>query len=139
MVILFKPYFMDAIRNRDKTQTRRNHKVRRWKIGSLQQCRTLLFGHPFAIVRIKNEWQERVNQITPAGVRAEGFTGKARLPVLTPAQFVKGFLKIAAGHVTPKSLIWVYEFELVKDCGEEFLDWLMKKGTTKGDYGKFGE
>lgn len=112
-MLLFKPYFQEAIWRGLKTQTRRNHKKQRCKVGSLQQCRTTLFGKPFAIIRVKRVWRERLADITPDEVRAEGFPSPG-LAALTPAQFITGFRKIASRHVTRRSKIYVYEFETVE-------------------------
>lgn len=114
-MLLFMEQFVPAIRNGDKTETRRNHKKPRCKVGSLQQCRTTLFGKPFAIIRVKDVWIELVSDITPEGVKAEGFPSPG-LPALTPAQFIKGFLEIASGHITRGSKIYVYQFETVSSC-----------------------
>ena len=51
-MILFKPEHVQPTLTRRKTQTRRVGK-RRWNVGAVhQQCRTQLYGQPFARIRI---------------------------------------------------------------------------------------
>jgi len=107
-LFLFKDYFMNAIVMGRKTQTRRNHKRPRAKVGVVHQCRTTLFGKPFAHIKILRVWQERLGDISQEDVKAEGVWP------LTPEEFIEGFMEVAKGKVTRDSMLWCYEFEYVE-------------------------
>jgi len=99
---------MDAIVKGRKTQTRRDHKRARAKVGAVHQCRTTLFGEPFAHIKILRVWQERLKDISQEDVNAEG------LWPLSRQEFIEGFLEITKGKVTRESVLWCYEFECVE-------------------------
>lgn len=104
-MILFKPEHVTPILEGRKTQTRRVGK-RRWNVGAEHQCRTKLFGAPFAIVRILDVREEHLGDISLSDARAEGYEGRA------------GFREVwkRINDVwDPDLLVWVVEFELVAD------------------------
>ena len=106
-MFLFKDFFIHMIVKRIKTQTRRLHKRARAKVGAIHQCRTTLFGKPFAHIKILRVWQERLKDISQVDVYAEGLH-------MTPEEFVEGFMEIQP-KALPDTLLYCYEFELVED------------------------
>ncbi len=70
-MILFKPQHVEPILRGRKTQTRRGWKRRRAVPGSIHDARTAMFGEPFARLRIRRVWQERLGDISAADVLAE--------------------------------------------------------------------
>ena len=106
MPILFKQRFVPLILNGTKTQTRRL-----WpagvhvKQGGEYQCRTTLFGPPFARMRITKLRSQRLLAITDAEARAEGFA--------TAEEFLTAFRSINRHDSTYNPLVWVVEFEVL--------------------------
>jgi hypothetical protein len=105
-MFLFKEYFMHLIAKGLKTQTRRLHKRARAKIGAVHQCRTKLFGEPFAYIKILRVWQEKLEDISQEDVYAEGLD-------MTPEEFIEGFMEIQP-KALPDTMLWCYEFKVVK-------------------------
>ena len=108
MVFLFKDFHVEPILRGEKTQTRRRHKRPR-RVGSVHQCRTTLFGKPFARIRIKRVWRERVCDINDADAEAEGG--------YTREEYIRGLLEMHRGRLSETDWVWCYEFELVEACG----------------------
>ncbi|RLB76541.1 MAG: hypothetical protein DRH24_17710 [Deltaproteobacteria bacterium] len=105
MVFLFKDFHMAPILRGEKTQTRRLHKHPR-RVGSIHQCRTTLFGQPFARIRIKRVWQERLCDISVEDALAEGG--------YTPEEYIRGMLEMHEKRGLQRTdLVWCYEFEVV--------------------------
>lgn len=104
-MILFKPEHVCMILDGTKTQTRRLGK-RRWNVGANHQCRTQLFGEPFAQVHILNVRQERLGDMHPFDIEAEGYAGED--------------YKAAWNRINPKTpwdedlVVWVVTFELTE-------------------------
>ena len=102
-MILFKAEHVHPILEGRKTQTRRLGK-RRWNVGAVHQCRTQLFGEPFARVEIVAVRQERLRSITLEDALAEGYTG--------PGVFLNAFYRINNMAWDADPLVWVVTFAL---------------------------
>ncbi len=103
-MILFKSEHVEPILSGRKTQTRRMGK-RRWRIGAIHECRTALFGEPFAKVRILGVRQEQLGDISDADVRREGYD--------SVADYIQVFKRIY-GRWNPEKLVWVVSFVRVE-------------------------
>jgi len=103
-MILFKPEHVPMILNREKTQTRRFGK-KRWRVGAIHQCKTTLFGEPFARVRIDAIRKERLGHISKQDANAEGYPDRA--------SFFRVFEEIN-GPIHPIQPVWVLTFTLVE-------------------------
>ena len=108
-MFLFQKEHIAMIRKGTKTQTRRNHKQARARVGVVHQCRTELFGPPHCYIRVKRVWQERLGDINYADAHREGG--------YTPEDYIKGMIEMHKGKVSPDSILWCYEFEYVKEAG----------------------
>ncbi|HHW45053.1 MAG TPA: ASCH domain-containing protein [Desulfotomaculum sp.] len=75
-MILFKPEHVEPILSGCKTQTRRLGK-KRWKVGSVHQCRLNYRAEPFACVRVTAVRRERLDNITEEDARREGYPSVA--------------------------------------------------------------
>ena len=107
-MILFKPEHVPMILEGRKAQTRRLGK-RRWKVGSTHQAKTTLFGKAFAQLRVTGVRQQRLCDISDEDVKCEGY--------LTRADYYDAFVLInRLGTYTLGELVWVIDFELVKDA-----------------------
>lgn len=109
-MILFKPEHVEPILRGEKTQTRRLGK-RRWRQGALHQCYTRPAfanppGKPFARVRIGAVRQERLDEITEADARAEGYSSQP--------EYMAAFYRIN-GMVMPWEPVWVVTFQMEED------------------------
>lgn len=71
-MILFKPEHVDLILEGRKTQTRRTGK-KRWNVGAVHQCKTQMFGEPFAKVLILGVREERLGKISWEDICREGY------------------------------------------------------------------
>ncbi|SHJ15255.1 ASCH domain-containing protein [Desulfofundulus thermosubterraneus] len=71
-LILFKPEHVEPILPSHKTQTRRLGK-KRWKAGSVHQCRLNYRAEPFAYVKVTAVRRERLGDITEEDARKEGY------------------------------------------------------------------
>lgn len=100
-MILFKPEHVAPILAGEKTQTRRLGK-KRWNVGAVHQCRTQLYGKPFATVLILGVRQERLGDISAEDVAAEGYAGKD----------YKAAWERINGSWDDDQVVWVVEFEL---------------------------
>lgn len=105
-MFLFKPHHVDMIKAGTKTQTRRNHKAFRAKVGAIHQVRTELFGKPHCHIKVLRRWVERVRDISKDDANAEG--GYSR------EDYIKGLCEMHKGKLTPDSVVKCYEFELVE-------------------------
>ena len=107
-MFLFQKNHIDMIRKGTKTQTRRNHKRARAKVGAIHQCRTELFGPPHCHIRVTRVWQERLGDINYADAHQEGG--------YSPYDYIKGLIEMHKGKLTVDSVLACYEFELVKEA-----------------------
>jgi hypothetical protein len=116
-MFLFKKFHKQGVLDGTKTQTRRKISLFRKgpkigkevppkKIGSIQQCRISRFGKPFARIKILRRWKERIKDISEEDAMAEGGYSQE--------EYIKGLCDMHKGALTPDSLVWVYEFELVE-------------------------
>ena len=103
-MILFQPRFIEPILTGQKTQTRRKGK-KRWNVGAIHQCKTLLFGEPFARVKILDVRRERLGDISFEDAQREGF--------LSPVGFSATWIDIH-GVFDADEEVWVVEFEALK-------------------------
>lgn len=112
-MILFRPEHVEPILSGRKTQTRRLGK-RRWKVGGIHGCYTRPpfakgGAKPFCRVRVTGVRRERMLNISPSDVVAEGYDD-----IQT---FVHAFWRINEGRLDPRSdgdvLVWVVEFQVV--------------------------
>ena len=72
-MLLFKPEHVKAIDSGLKTQTRRTWKKPRVTVGSRQKAKTqMLSKNYFAVLRIKNVYQEKLRSISEEDAYAEG-------------------------------------------------------------------
>ena len=104
-MILFKAQHAEPILAGQKTQTRRKGKLR-WLVGSVQQCRCGFNVPPFAHVRIRRRWQERLGAISDADARAEGYRDRE--------DYLAAFRSIHKGHADLDEVVACYEFEVVQ-------------------------
>ena len=102
-MILFKLHHVEPILDGTKTQTRRIGK-RRWRQDAEHQCRTTLFGKPFAIVRIEDVRSQRLGDMTPREARAEGGYD---------LHAFREVWKEMYDLWDPELVVWVVEFSLV--------------------------
>ncbi|SHE96597.1 ASCH domain-containing protein [Desulfofundulus australicus DSM 11792] len=103
-MILFKPEHVEPILSGCKTQTRRLGK-KRWKVGSVHQCRLSYRMEPFAYVRVTAVRRERLGNITDDDARREGY--------LSVEAYREAFERIY-GFWDPDVDVWVVDFELVR-------------------------
>ena len=103
-MILFQPRFIEPILTGQKTQTRRKGK-KRWNVGAIHQCKTEMFGEPFARVKILDVRRERLIEISPADARAEGFENSEG--------FWDAWAEIHGSWLTNEE-VWVVEFEALR-------------------------
>ena len=107
-MFLFQKNHIDQIQKETKTQTRRNHKRARARVGAIHQCRTELFGKPHCHIRMTRVWTERLGAISYADAQAEGGYHQE--------EYINGLIEMHKGKLTRSSLLWCYEFELVKEA-----------------------
>jgi len=105
-VIVFKPEHVEPILDRRKTETRRLGK-RRWREGAIHQCRTKLFGKPFARVRILEVRRKPLGALNDDDARAEGYESREA--------YREAWERIY-GNWDSQELVWVVRFELVSTC-----------------------
>ncbi|MBC7092689.1 ASCH domain-containing protein [Candidatus Bipolaricaulota bacterium] len=101
-MLLFKREHAELILSGRKTQTRRLGR-KRWKTGSIHQCRLSRRAEPFALVRITGVRRERLGDISEEDARREGY-GSAE-------EYRKAFERIY-GFWDPEAEVWVVDFEL---------------------------
>lgn len=106
-MFLFKEIHVRMILTGTKTQTRRNHKQFRARVGSIHQVRTELFGRAHCRIRVLRRWEEPLGAISPEDARAEG--------LYQPEEYIAGMIEMHQGRLTRKSSIKCYEFELMKE------------------------
>jgi len=87
MVITFDKRFVPLILSGIKTQTRRiwrhGPKV---KEGRIYQARVRRFDPPFAMLKVKRVWRQKLGEMTNEEARAEGFVSRL--------DFVRAFIEI---------------------------------------------
>lgn len=72
-MLLFKPEHVKSIDDRIKTETRRTWKKARVTKGSIQKAKTqMLSKNYFALLKIKEVYQEKLRSITEESAYAEG-------------------------------------------------------------------
>jgi len=110
-MILFKPEHVDPILRGEKIQTRRTGKCR-WRPGSIHECRTEMFGKPFAKVRILSVRQEPLGAITEDDAMREGYG--------SVEEYLEAFFRIYEKKLKGMRLVdigrmpvWVIDFEVV--------------------------
>ena len=103
---LFKPEHVAPIKAGTKTQTRRTGK-RRWNVGALHQCRTVMLdkASTFAVVHIKAVREERLRSISHDDAMAEGYTGIGT--------YLTAFYAINHMATDADPLVWVVTFRVV--------------------------
>lgn len=109
-MILFKPWKAEKILARKATVTRRRGR-RRWRVASIHQARTRLFGKAFARLRILSVIREEYpgesdNDDREAEARREGFE--------TWAAFRAAF-RAMHGHEATTEACWRVSFVLHED------------------------
>lgn len=103
-MMLFTGHSKSLILAGKKTQTRRVWDRPRVRIGGVYQCRTELFGKPFAHIKVLAVDQVRLGDISEEDARAEGAAGVE--------EFIKTWLRIH-GIWNPDQRVWRVEFEVV--------------------------
>lgn len=110
-MILFRPEHVAPILRGEKTQTRRTGR-RRWRPGSIHECRTEMFGKPFARVRILSVRQEPLGAITENDAMREGYG--------SVEEYLEAFFRIYEKKLKGMRLVdigrmpvWVIDFEVV--------------------------
>lgn len=101
-MLLFKPEHVEPILSGRKTQTRRLGR-KRWKVGSVHQCRLSRRARPFAWVRITGVRRERLGCISEEDARKEGYR--------SVEAYREAFERIY-GFWDPEAEVWVVDFEL---------------------------
>lgn len=109
-MILFKQEHVVSVREGYKTQTRRLGE-KRWNVGAVHQCWTMLFGDPFATVRIDAVRQERLGDISREDFEREGYA--------RGEDYKEAWERIYGVTWDDELLVWVVDFTLVKKfwCG----------------------
>jgi len=102
-MILFKPEHVHPILEGRKTETRRLGK-KRWNVDAIHQCRTRLFGQPFAKVRILEVRREPLGALNNDDARAEGYESR---------EAYREVWERIYGSWDANQLVWVVRFELV--------------------------
>lgn len=103
-MILFKPEHVEPILSGRKTQTRRLGR-KRWKVGSIHQCKLNYRTEPFTRVKVTAVRQERLGNIPEGDIRNQGYSS------------VKAYREASEriyGFWDPGAEVWVVEFELAR-------------------------
>ena len=103
-MILFKPYHVPLILSGRKTQTRRLGK-KRWIVGAVHQAKVSYMAKPFASIKVKMLWKEKLGQINHVGAIAEGYDDVNA--------YLEAFEKIY-GAADMQQEVWVLDFERVE-------------------------
>ena len=105
-MMLFKPEHVDHILSGRKTQTRRMGK-KRWNVGAIHQCQTKMLRNDsvFARVLIKDVRRERLREMRPFDVYAEGYDRYS--------EYCEALERINGVKVDGDTEVWVVEFEVV--------------------------
>ena len=103
-MILFKPYHVPLILSGRKTQTRRLGK-KRWNVGAVHQAKVSYMAKPFASIKVKMLWKEKLGQINHVGAIAEGYDDVNA--------YLEAFEKIY-GAADMQQEVWVLVFERVE-------------------------
>ncbi|MGB9825086.1 MAG: ASCH domain-containing protein [Desulfofundulus sp.] len=103
-MILFKPEHVEPILSGRKTQTRRLG-GKRWKVGSVHQCRLNYRTEPFTCVKVTAVRRERLGDITEEDAWKEGYS--------SVKAYREAFERIY-GFWDPNVNVWVVGFELVR-------------------------
>ena len=108
-MLLFKPEHIPMILNETKTQTRRVWKTRRVKVGNSYQCKTTLFGKPFATIKVVGLREEQLSKISIDDVNAEGYESLH--------DFMGVWMKIN-GSWNPNLIVSVVTFKLEQNLND---------------------
>jgi hypothetical protein len=100
---LFEKEHIKKILEGIKTQTRRRHRFP-WKSGRVYRIKTSWFNSTSHRIRIIRRYRQRLRDITPEEVRAEGYSNLE--------EFRRAWEKIY-GLWDPDEEVWVYEFKLI--------------------------
>jgi len=101
-LILFKPEHVGPILSGQKTQTRRTGK-KRWRVGSVHQCRLNYRVEPFARGRITRVRRKKLGAISEADDKKEGYP--------SVGSYREAFTRIY-GFWDPNVEVWVVDFVL---------------------------
>jgi hypothetical protein len=104
-LILFKPYHVKPILEGVKTETRRLWKYPRVRVGRTYEAKTELFGKPFAVIEVLALWKERLGDISPESIRAEGYSSLE--------EFKRAWIDIN-GEWNPDAEVWAVRFRVVQ-------------------------
>jgi len=104
-MLLFKKQHIAPILTGAKTETRRIWpKGPRVRVGAVHQCRTSLFGEPFARVRVTGLRRERLGDMTDSDAYLEGYDSLE--------EFYGAWLEIN-GSWNPQQMVYVVDFEVI--------------------------
>ncbi len=105
-MLLFKPEHVAPIQEDRKTQTRRTWKKARCLVGAEHQCRTQMLKREstFAVVEILEVRRERLQDVSEADARAEGYPSRLA--------FIHKFTEIY-GAAAARGMVWVVSFRRV--------------------------
>lgn len=103
-MLLFRERHKATILAGIKTATRRNWSTRRAVPGATHQCRTELFGEPFAHVLIERVYRQRLGEMTDVDARREGG--------YTLEEFRELWREMNDDY-DPDLVVWVVEFRKV--------------------------
>lgn len=109
-MLLFKPEHVESIDNGLKTETRRNWKKPRVTVGSIQKAKTQMLSKDyFALLKIKEIYQEKLRSITEESAKAEGgYTIDSYVD-----KFYEINYKLDREETYPFIWLWVVKFEKV--------------------------
>lgn len=104
-MMLFKPEHVPHILSGRKTQTRRLGK-KRWNVGAVHQCQTQMLRNDsvFAHVRILDVRRERLRDMRPCDIYAEGYDRYS--------EYCEALERINGVAVDGDTEVWVVEFAL---------------------------
>ncbi len=104
-MILFKPEHVAPILSGRKTETRRDWKVWRAKVGSVHKAKTKMISPEyFALIEIIERWEEELGDISEESVYNEGYDSREAYE----AKFREIY-----GYWDPHQMIKVLKFRMV--------------------------
>jgi hypothetical protein len=107
--MLFKPEYIELIKNGTKTQTRRGWKNRRAKPGGVYKVQLVPFRKDYECkIKIKAVTRERLGDITAESANAEGG--------FTVEEFKQKWIE-SSGGFDPDEEVWVIDFRVVDEDG----------------------
>ena len=109
-MLLFKEWHIEPILKGTKTETRRQWKKCRVKVGSIHKCKTEIFTKKyFARVKILKTFQQKLRCMVMEDYSHEGG--------YTKEEFIDGWRAIN-GIYDKEETVWVVKFERIKDASE---------------------